>query len=45
MNLLLSDATIIDGTGRVHDRGYMLIEGAVVRRIGAGHNPRPSRQE
>jgi imidazolonepropionase-like amidohydrolase len=39
MDLLLSNATIIDGTGRVYERGYVLIEGAVVRRIGSGAPP------
>ena len=39
MNLLLSDAKIIDGTGRVHDRGSVWIEGAVIRRVEAGAPP------
>jgi imidazolonepropionase-like amidohydrolase len=39
MDLLLSGAKIIDGTGRIHERGYVWIDGAVIRGVGAGAPP------
>jgi len=43
MNLLLNDARVVDGTGRVHERGHVYVEGAVIRRIGAGQTVLPGR--